>query len=65
MKREELVSLGENLASTLTSLGSIFTALMGFVSDVVQTIVSEPLLFIPFGISITYSIIRITKRLFS
>lgn len=57
--------MGENLASTLTSLGSIFTALMGFVSDVVQTIVSEPLLFIPFGISITYSIIRITKRLFS
>ena len=57
--------MGETLASTLTSLGSIFTALMGYVADVVQTIVSEPLLFIPFGISITYSIIRITKRLFS
>ena len=57
--------MGEILASTLTSLGSIFTSLMGYVADVVQTIVSEPLLFIPFGISITYSIIRITKRLFS
>ena len=57
--------MGETLASTLTSLGSIFTSLMGYVADVVQTIVSEPLLFIPFGISITYSIIRITKRLFS
>ena len=55
----------ETLTSTLTNLGSIFTALMEYVADVVQTIVSEPLLFIPFGISITYSIIRITKRLFS
>lgn len=55
----------ETLTSTLTNLGSIFTALMGYVADVVGTIVSEPLLFIPFGISITYSIIRITKRLFS
>lgn len=57
--------MGETLTSTLTSLGSIFTALMGYVVSVVQTIVSEPLLFIPFGISMTYSIIRITKRLFS
>ena len=55
----------EGLATTLTNLGSIFTALMGYVASVVETIVSEPLLFIPFGISITYSIIRITKRLFS
>lgn len=54
----------ETLTSTLTNLGSIFTSLMGYVADVVQTIVSEPLLFIPFGISITYSIIRITRRLF-
>lgn len=57
--------MGETLASTLTSLGSIFTSLMGLVSKVVETIVSEPLLFIPFGISITYSVIKITKRLFS
>lgn len=54
----------ETLTSTLTNLGSIFTALMGYVADVVQTIVSEPLLFIPFGIAITHSIIRITKHLF-
>jgi hypothetical protein len=59
------MDMGETLASTLTSLGSIFTSLMGLVSKVVETIVSEPLLFIPFGISITYSVIKITKRLFS
>lgn len=57
--------MAETLTTTLTNLGSIFTSLMGYVADVVETIVSEPLLFIPFGISITYSIIRITKRLFS
>lgn len=57
--------MGETLATTLTSLGSIFTSLMGLVGDVVETIVSQPLLFIPFGISITYSVIKITKRLFS
>lgn len=57
--------MGETLASTLTSLGSIFTSLMGLVGSLVETIVSEPLLFIPFGISITYSVIKITKRLFS
>ena len=56
--------MAETLTNTLTNLGSIFTALMGYVSDVVQVIVQEPLLFIPFGISITYSIIKITKRLF-
>lgn len=55
----------EGLSTTLTSLGSIFTALMGYVGTIVETIVSQPLLFIPFGISITYSIIKITKRLFS
>uniref|UniRef100_A0AAU8B7I9 Uncharacterized protein n=1 Tax=Dulem virus 59 TaxID=3145770 RepID=A0AAU8B7I9_9VIRU len=56
--------MGETLATTLTSLTSIFTSLMGLVAKVVETIISEPLLFIPFGISITYSVIKITKRLF-
>lgn len=56
--------MGETLASTLTSLGSVFTSIMGLVADVVSTIVSTPLLFIPFGIAITYSVIKITKRLF-
>lgn len=55
----------EALSTTLTNLGSIFTGLMGYVATVVETIVSTPLLFIPFGISLTYSVVRITKRLFS
>ena len=55
--------MGETLATTLTALGSIFEGLMGYVSTVVDTIVSTPVLFIPFGITLTYSVIRIAKRL--
>lgn len=55
--------MGESLATTLTSLGSVFTGIMGYVSTIVDTITSTPLLFIPFGISLTYSVIRIGKRL--
>lgn len=55
----------ENLSTTLTNLGSIFTGIMGYVETIVETICSTPLLFIPFGISLTYSVIRIAKRLFS
>ena len=54
----------EALSTTLTNLGSIFTSLMGYVATVVDTIISEPLLFIPFGVALTYSIVRIAKRLF-
>lgn len=56
--------MGETLAATLTALTSVFSSLMTGVGSVTQTIVSEPILFIPFGISLTYSIVRITKRLF-
>ncbi len=55
--------MGETLATTLTALGSIFTGLMGYVTTVVDTVISTPILFIPFGVSLTYSIIRIAKRL--
>ncbi len=55
--------MGENLATTLNALGSIFTGLMGFVTTVVDTITSTPILFIPFGVTLTYSIIKISKRL--
>lgn len=57
--------MAEALATTLTDLGSVFTSMTGYVGSIVETITSEPLLFIPFGISMTYSVIRITKRLFA
>lgn len=57
--------MGETLATTLTALGSVFSSMTGYVGSIVDTIVSTPLLFIPFGVSMTYSVIRITKRLFN
>ena len=57
--------MGETLSTTLTALTSVVTAVMGQVSSIVSTITSTPLLFIPFGISLAYTIIRVTKRLFN
>lgn len=55
--------MAENLASTLTNLTSVFSGVMDNVEVIVTKITSTPLLFIPFGISLTYSVIRIGKRL--
>ncbi len=56
--------MGEALATTLTSLGSVTTSIMSQVTSIITTITSTPLLFIPFGVSITYTVIKVTKRLF-
>ena len=56
--------MGETLATTLTALTSVFTNMMTGVGTVTAKIIETPLLFIPFGVSLTYSVIRITKRLF-
>ena len=57
--------MGETLAATLTSLTSVFTSMMTGVGTIAEKITSTPLLFIPFGVSLSYSIVRITKRLFN
>ena len=54
----------EGLSTVLTDLTSVFTGLMNNVEVIVTKIASTPLLFIPFGISLTYSVVRIAKRLF-
>ena len=55
--------MAETLATTLTNLTSVFSGIMDNVALVVNKIVETPLLFIPFGVTLTYSIIRIAKRL--
>ncbi len=54
----------EGLSTTLTDLTSVFSGMMNNVAVIVTKIASTPLLFIPFGISLTYSVVKITKRLF-
>ena len=64
IKRIERVVVMEGLSTTLTDLTSVFSGMMNNVAVIVTKIASTPLLFIPFGISLTYSVVRITKRLF-
>lgn len=52
------------LSSLLTDIGSIFTALIGYVSDVCNAIVSSPLLLIGFAIPFAFAIVAFVRRLF-
>lgn len=52
------------LSSVLTDIGSVFTALIGYVGNVCITIVSQPLLLIGFCIPFAFAIVSFVKRLF-
>ncbi len=40
------------LATVLTDLGSVFTAAIGWVGDVAETVASNPVILIPFALGI-------------
>ncbi|MGN1342154.1 MAG: hypothetical protein ACI4VL_02875 [Bacilli bacterium] len=52
------------LTSVLTDIGSVFTSLIGYVSNICETIVSNPLLLIGFCIPFAFAIVSFVKRLF-
>lgn len=52
------------LASVLTNIGSVFTALIGYVSNICETIVSNPLLLVGFCIPFAFAIVSFVRRLF-
>lgn len=52
------------LQSVLTDIGSVFTALIGYVADVCETIVGNPVLLIGFCIPFAFAIVKFVKRLF-
>ena len=52
------------LATYLETLGSIFTAVIGWVVQVLTTITSNPILLVPFGVTATYTAIKILKKIF-
>lgn len=57
--------IGEiTLSSVLTDIGSVFTSLIGYVSNICETIVSNPLLLIGFCIPFAFAIVSFVKRLF-
>ena len=52
------------LSSVLTDVGSVFTALIGYVGDICETIVGNPLLLLGFTIPFAFAIVSFVKRLF-
>lgn len=49
--------------NALTAVGQVVTAMFGYMSEVVTTIVDEPLLLIPVGIFVAGAGIGLAKRL--
>ena len=52
------------LQSVLTDVGSVFTALIGYVADICETIVANPLLLLGATIPFAFAIVSFVKRLF-
>ena len=57
-------AVAPTLSSVLTDIGSVFTALIGYVGDVCTTIVSTPVLLLSFSVGIAFVIVRFVKALF-
>lgn len=52
------------LSDYLSTLGTIITAVIGWVVQVLTTITSNPILLVPFGVTATYTAIKILKKIF-
>lgn len=53
------------ITSVLTQLSEVFTWLIGKIGDLVGLIMTQPLLLIPIGITLSYVAVRFFKMLFS
>ena len=53
-----------SLSDYLTTLGSIITAMIGWVVQVLTTITSNPILLVPFGVIATFTAIKLLKKIF-
>ena len=53
-----------DLPGLLTAIGSIFTALIGYVSSICTTITDEPLLLLGVAIPFTFAIVSFVRKLF-
>ena len=59
-----LIAEATTLSSLLTSIGSVFTALIGYVGDVCESIVSQPLLLLGVSIPMAFAIVTFVRKLF-
>lgn len=53
-----------DISSTLTALKAVATFMFEALGDIVSIVVANPLLMIPIGVVLTYSIISVFRRLF-
>lgn len=60
----EVASAGD-VTSVLTVLGSVITFFIGQISALVTLVMSEPLLLIPIGITMTFLVVKFFKYIFS
>lgn len=61
---EAVAATSQQVTSVLEVLGAVFTYLVGKISDIVELIMSQPLLLIPIGITIGYVIFRFFRMIF-
>ena len=52
------------LASVLTDIGSVFESLTGYVGDVCEIIIGNPLLLLGVAIPFAFAIVKFVKRMF-
>lgn len=53
-----------DVTGVLTILKEVFKFIIGALGDIVSVIMANPLLLIPIGVVLTYTIIRVFKALF-
>lgn len=52
------------LASVLENIGTVFTSLVGYVGDVCEIIVTNPVLLVGFSIPFAFAIVSFVKKMF-
>lgn len=53
------------IETVLTTLESVFTFLMGCLTNLVDLVMSQPLLLIPIGITLAFVVVKFFKYIFS
>lgn len=52
------------LQTVLNDIGTVFTSLIGYVGDVCETIIGNPILLLGFTIPFAFAIVKFVKKMF-
>ena len=59
-----LIAEAMTLSGLLTAVGSVFTALIGYVGDICTAITDQPVLLLGFAIPFVFAVVAFVRRLF-